>query len=135
MKITTLSEMFSDIARYYDFLNHLLSFDRDRLWRTILTSAIHIQKNSHSRKMHNRPNPLRILDACTGTADLAIEMGKRIPNAEITGIDFSTAMMRIGKRKIKSSGLKDRITLIRGNVYRLPFEDGEFDVVTVAFGL
>ena len=116
-------EMFDDISPRYDFLNHLLSFHIDKVWRRKTSKQVAI---SH---------PTAILDVATGTADLAIRMAKDMPSTTITGVDLSEKMLEIGKRKVEQKRLEHRIKLMTANAMDLPFEDHRFDAVTVAFGV
>jgi demethylmenaquinone methyltransferase/2-methoxy-6-polyprenyl-1,4-benzoquinol methylase len=116
--------MFASIAGRYDFLNHLLSLNIDRLWRRFTTRAV-------------RPEPgVAILDCCTGTGDLALAYdraaGGRCP---IVGADFCRPMLERGLVKVRRAGAEGRIRLIEADAQRLPLPDDTFGVVTVAFGL
>jgi len=115
--------MFSKIASRYDLLNHLLSLNVDRLWRKEL-----VRKAGLSGKA-------QVLDACTGTADVAIEFAKALPLSTVTGIDRSPGMLRVGQEKIARHNLHDRVSLYEGDVLAIPFGDERFDVVSIAFGL
>jgi demethylmenaquinone methyltransferase / 2-methoxy-6-polyprenyl-1,4-benzoquinol methylase len=116
-------EMFTAIAPRYDLLNHLLSFNVDRLWwrRTA---------RSFGDTLH-RPGA-RVLDLCCGTGDMTLALqrqaGKSSP--KIFGADFSHAMLqRAGK---KSAGTPLR--WIEADALHLPFPGSSFDLVTAAFG-
>jgi len=116
-------EMFSQIAHRYDLLNHLLSMNIDRVWRKQLV------------RMAEAPGGARILDAATGTADVAIAFADALPDCSVAGVDLSEGMLAIGREKIAKRKLGDRVQLHMGDVMKLPYADGEFDVVTIAFGL
>jgi len=75
------------------------------------------------------------LDIATGTADLAIGLARRAPEAVVTGLDLSPEMLAVAERKIRQAGLSERIALVRANALALPFPDGSFDLVTCGFGL
>jgi demethylmenaquinone methyltransferase/2-methoxy-6-polyprenyl-1,4-benzoquinol methylase len=117
-----VQSLFDRIAPRYDFLNHFLSSGFDVLWRK---QAIRTLRDHH---------PKQILDVATGTADLAIEAAKLQPD-KIIGVDISTEMIRLGEEKIARRGLQALIRLERGLAEELPFPDGSFDAVTVAFGI
>lgn len=119
----TVTGMFDDISPRYDFLNHLLSFHIDKIWR---------RKTS---KLVAKHHPTAILDVATGTADLAIRMANDIPEAAITGVDLSEKMLDIGRKKVSQKKLDQRITLVTADAAQLPFDDGSFDALTVAFGV
>jgi demethylmenaquinone methyltransferase / 2-methoxy-6-polyprenyl-1,4-benzoquinol methylase len=108
--------MFGAIAQRYDLANHLLSGGLDFLWRRRAANLIH--------KLH----PKRILDLATGSGDLALTLRRACPEALVVGADFCHPMLRVARQK----GL---VNLITADALQLPFENAEFDVVTVAFGL
>jgi demethylmenaquinone methyltransferase/2-methoxy-6-polyprenyl-1,4-benzoquinol methylase len=108
--------MFDGIARRYDVANHLLSGGVDFWWRR------------RAAKMVEQWQPRRVLDLATGTGDLALAIARKLPQAEITGADFSSEMLALATRK----GLSRTVV---ADALALPFESGAFDCVTVAFGL
>lgn len=118
-----VSNMFDKIAPYYDFLNRFLSLRIDTIWRK---QAIDRLKSA---------NPQVILDVATGTADMAIEMTKRLSPKAIMGLDISKEMLKVGEQKITKKGLKNIITLMHGDSENLPFPDNSFDAITVAYGV
>ena len=123
MSDSPIAEMFDRISPKYDQLNHLLSFNIDKLWRR------------KTAKIVAKSQPKTILDLATGTADLAIAMAKRNPQAHITGMDISEKMLEIGKAKIRKQSLENQIEVCIGDANNLPFEANTFDAVTVAFGV
>ena len=118
-----IAAMFDRISPKYDALNHLLSFNIDKVWRRKTARAV------------AKRQPQTILDLATGTADLALLLAKYNPQAHIVGMDLSEKMLEIGKEKVKRQGLEHRIELQQGDAAALPFDDGSFDAVTVAFGV
>jgi len=120
-KLDGSGAMFDAIADRYDLLNRLTSFGRDRVWRR--ETAIKLGA------------PTRILDLATGTGDLAIELAQRYPDARVTGLDPSARMLEIARAKTRALALEDRITFVEGDAQGLPFEDAEFDAVSMAFGI
>lgn len=123
MSTSPIAAMFDRISPKYDALNHLLSFNIDKVWRR------------KTAKIVSSFYPKTILDLATGTADLAIELAKRNPQAHIVGVDFSEKMLEIGKTKTVKRGLDKQIELRWGDAASLSFEDNTFDIVTVAFGV
>lgn len=118
-----VAQMFNNIARRYDFLNHFLSLGIDNLWRK---KAIKCISSIAS-------NPL-ILDVATGTGDLAIAALKLNPQ-KVIGIDISTEMLNVGIKKIKRKGYQNLIELKKGDSENLEFDDNTFDGITAAFGV
>jgi len=122
-KKAAVESMFDSIAWRYDFLNHFLSFNFDRLWRR---RAIRIISKSFTSPA--------IIDVATGTGDLALAALKLNPR-EIKGIDISGKMLEIGREKIKQKGYDGKIELLYGDSENIPFDDNVFDVAMVAFGV
>ncbi len=118
-----VAQMFNNIARRYDFLNHFLSLGIDKIWRR---KAIRYLQGISS-------NPV-ILDVATGTGDLAIAALKLNPG-KIVGVDISQEMLNIGIEKIKKKKLDKIIELKRGDSENLEFDSNTFDGLTVAFGV
>lgn len=118
--------MFDDIAPTYDFLNHVLSLGIDRGWRRRVVRRAADFFDTRG---------VRLLDVATGTGDLAIALARRLPAAEVAGIDISERMMEVGRAKIARAGLSERIELRTGDAERLDFADGSFNGVTAAFGV
>ncbi len=115
--------MFDNIAPAYDRMNRLMTFGLDRVWlrRTVSAAA--------------KGTSNKILDIATGTADVAIALAHKMPEAHITGIDLSEGMVAIGRDKVAKSGLESRVKLCVGDALALPFADNSFDTVTVAYGV
>jgi demethylmenaquinone methyltransferase / 2-methoxy-6-polyprenyl-1,4-benzoquinol methylase len=115
--------MFTSIAPRYDLLNHLLSFNIDRLWwrKTARTFAAILC----------RPEA-QVLDLCCGTGDMTLALRRQAGNSppRILGADFSHAMLQRASQKAATTPLR----WIEADALRLPFPEGHFDLVTSAFG-
>jgi demethylmenaquinone methyltransferase/2-methoxy-6-polyprenyl-1,4-benzoquinol methylase len=75
------------------------------------------------------------LDVATGTGDLAIALARKMSSARVVGVDISEGMLALGREKVAHRGLDERVSLLSGDAEALGFADGEFDCVTVAFGV
>jgi demethylmenaquinone methyltransferase/2-methoxy-6-polyprenyl-1,4-benzoquinol methylase len=123
-------EMFTEIAPHYDFLNHLLSLEVDRVWRARTARRL--------RPILQRPGA-RVLDLCCGTGDLAFALA-RSGTAHVIGADFSHAMLvranakRASNSEDANSDLAVPAAFFEADALRLPFADASFDLVTAAFG-
>lgn len=116
--------MFSAIAGTYDVLNHVLSLNQDHAWRRAAVEAVGA-----------RPGD-RVLDVCTGTGDLAMELSRAVgATGTVYGTDFCEAMVRLGIPKTAAGAAGSRVTLGVADTLRLPFRDGSFRAVTVGFGI
>jgi demethylmenaquinone methyltransferase / 2-methoxy-6-polyprenyl-1,4-benzoquinol methylase len=123
-------DMFTSIAPRYDLLNHVLSFNIDRLWwrRTARTFY----------QVLAQPD-CRVLDLCCGTGDMTFALRKQAgkSNPEIWGADFSHAMLQRARSKSLEplfSNNKSAPRWIEADALRLPFPDQHFSLVTSAFG-
>lgn len=114
-------EMFEAIAGRYDLLNHVLSGNVDKQWRRLLTQRL-------SGAGVDQP----VLDVACGTGDLSLEL-HRAGRTKVVGIDFCRPMLAIAKSKVEARNV--RIPFIEGDALSLPFDDGSFALVTIAFGL
>jgi len=121
--IGMVREIFKTVPERYDFLNRVLSLRRDVAWRRFAVRKMHFFDTFH------------LLDVATGTADLAIEAARRHPEIRVTGIDFIPEMLAPGLNKITLRGLAGRIRLLQADALGLPFPDGSFDAVGIAFGI
>jgi len=120
-------EMFTEIAPRYDFLNHLLSLEMDRVWRARAARRL--------RPILQRPGA-RVLDLCCGTGDLAFALARSGP-AQVIGADFSHAMLvRANAKRLaySESPSGHPAAFFEADALRLPFATGAFDLVTAAFG-
>jgi len=118
-----VAEMFDDIAPRYDFMNRFLSAGIDVSWRKKALSELKSIK------------PQIMLDVATGTADVAIMAAHILKPAKIIGIDISTGMLDLGRKKLLKEGLEGQIELQTGDSEAINFPDASFDAVTVAFGV
>lgn len=118
-----IKTLFDKVAFSYDLQNSILSMGRDIAWRKKLATAIDIPSNG------------LILDAATGTAEVALEIGKKHPGSTVAGLDFSLSMLERGNKKTRDVHGKGRIILSAGDICHLPFKDSLFDAVTISFGI
>jgi demethylmenaquinone methyltransferase/2-methoxy-6-polyprenyl-1,4-benzoquinol methylase len=116
-------DMFTSIAPRYDLLNHLLSFNVDRLWwRKTARSFTSILKRQDAN----------VLDLCCGTGDMTLALLRQAgeSTAKIMGVDFSHAMLERANQKSTTKSLR----WVEADALRLPFQDERFDLITAAFG-
>ncbi len=116
-----LQGMFSGVPRRYDIINRLFTLRLDQRWRR--AAARECLSGS----------PRRVLDLCAGTGDLAIRLSsKKDPGTFVAGADFAPPMLALARRKAARAGAA--APFVAGDASRLPFRDGSFDAVGIAFG-
>jgi demethylmenaquinone methyltransferase/2-methoxy-6-polyprenyl-1,4-benzoquinol methylase len=117
-KPEAIKKMFASVAHSYDFLNSLLSAGTDARWRRRAAAAISLPPNAV------------VLDLCTGTGKLALELRRRFPDAQIIGVDFCLEMLYLARRKGVSAP-----SLICADALLLPIKTSSCDLIAVAFGI
>ncbi|MBW1766681.1 MAG: ubiquinone/menaquinone biosynthesis methyltransferase [Deltaproteobacteria bacterium] len=110
-------EMFGRISGRYDFMNRLITFNRDRAWRRSVVAMAALPKGG------------RLLDLGAGTGDIAFEVLERDPGAKVIAADFTLEMMKVGQGR--SGGRQ--VAWCQADALQLPFKDASFDVVTSGF--
>jgi demethylmenaquinone methyltransferase/2-methoxy-6-polyprenyl-1,4-benzoquinol methylase len=115
-------KLFRRLPERYDLLAEILSFGQNGRWREELVKHV----AAH--------DPKRVLDVATGTAGVAIAVARQT-EAHVTGVDVSEDMLAIGRRRVDSAGLQDRIDLQAARAEDLPFADGAFDAISFTYVL
>lgn len=116
-----LQKMFSEVPPSYDLLNRLLTLCMDERWRARAAAAC-LQEN-----------PRRVLDLCCGTGDLALRLRRMAPpDTQVVGLDYSRPMLDRAQLKARRRKLED-VAFLEGDAAALPFPDGHFQAVGIAF--
>jgi len=118
-----VADMFNNISKTYDFLNHFLSAGIDIIWRKIAINEL------------KKDQPQFILDVATGTGDFAFEAIKILQPKKIIGVDISQGMLNIAQKKIDKRSMNQRFEVRLGDSEKLLFDADHFDAVTVAYGV
>jgi len=113
-------ELFAPLGPTYDRYASLLSFGQDPRWRRFLVSRV-------------PDDALRVLDVASGTAAVAIELARAVPERRVVGVDQSPEMLASGRARVARAGLEDRIELREARAETLPFGDAEFDALTFTY--
>lgn len=124
-----VEEMFDSIAPAYDFMNTAMTFGLHRRWRDKALKAA-VARLSLDK-------PVKILDVATGTGDLAFREHGMLPEAKITGIDLSSGMLEVARKKLQTLPEKEqqKIAFGKADCLALPFHDAEFSLISVAYGV
>ena len=121
-----IRDNFDAIAPKYDLTNRVISFGIDLHWRSVAIRQL----------ADMRPGGV-VLDLACGTCDMALEVLRQKRAVRVVGADLSRAMLGLARKKLsgRSRGADARITLVNAPAEALPFRDGAFDAVTIAFGI
>ncbi len=118
-------EMFSRLARRYDLVNDVMSFGLHRRWK----------RDTVEQGLQSPARPLRWLDLCCGTGDMAF-LAERLAGqrpARVIGLDFTLPMLAVARDRRPAEGAA--ASFAQGDALSLPFRDGSFDVISVGYGL
>ena len=123
-KTALVNEVFESVASNYDLMNDLMSLGVHRVWKRDFVA------NSGVRLGH------QVLDLAGGTGDIAALLSKRVgKNGHVVLSDINQAMLEIGRQRLEDRGISGNVSYSLANAESLPFGNGEFDAVTIAFGL
>ncbi|HYZ14769.1 MAG TPA: bifunctional demethylmenaquinone methyltransferase/2-methoxy-6-polyprenyl-1,4-benzoquinol methylase UbiE, partial [Candidatus Acidoferrum sp.] len=116
-------EMFATIAPRYDRTNRLMTAGVDEMWRRRAVSEL------------AAPAGGQVVDVCCGTGDLVFHLLRSDPALQVTGVDFTAAMLDGARRRAAKADPRGRATWLEADVTALPFADATFDGVTMGFSM
>ncbi|MBT8046920.1 MAG: bifunctional demethylmenaquinone methyltransferase/2-methoxy-6-polyprenyl-1,4-benzoquinol methylase UbiE [Xanthomonadales bacterium] len=123
-KASLVRGVFDSVASSYDLMNDLMSLGVHRLWKRDFTANSGISPGD------------RVLDLAGGTGDIAALLTKKVGSAgRVVLSDINEAMLDVGRRRLEDQGIVGNVSYAIANAEHLPFDGGEFDAVTIAFGL
>ena len=121
-KATRVRGVFDSVATRYDLMNDLLSFGLHRLWKTYAVAVAKLRAGD------------KVLDIAGGTGDLARAFAPKVgAQGMVVLTDINEAMLRVGRDRLLDHGVV--APTLACDAEHLPFADGSFDLVSVAFGL
>ncbi len=114
--------VFDSVAPRYDLMNDLMSGGLHRVWKAYTVMVANLREGD------------RVLDIAGGTGDLALAFSKKVgASGEVVHTDINEAMLRTGRDRLINRGIV--LPTVVCDAEQLPFPDGHFDLVSVAFGL
>ena len=123
-KTGLVREVFESVAGRYDLMNDMMSLGVHRVWKRDFVA------NSGVRLGH------QVLDLAGGTGDIAAMLSKRVgKNGHVVLSDINENMLEVGRQRLEDRGISGNVSYALANAESLPFANGEFDAVTIAFGL
>ena len=118
--VEKVDALFSTIAMRYDLVNDIQSAGLHRLWKRKMARLVALGESEQA------------LDICCGTGDLIVRLAKR--GGRVAGVDMNGAMLNVARRRLAECNI-GQSRLYQADALQLPFGDGQFDVVTIAYGL
>jgi len=123
-KADHVKDVFDSVATRYDIMNDLMSAGLHRLWKRFTVDQAGV-----------RPGH-RVLDLAGGTGDLALKFARRVGvEGHVVLADVNAAMLNEGRKRLVDGGAGGNTSIVQVDAESLPFEDGSFDRITIAFGL
>ncbi|GMQ91436.1 MAG: bifunctional demethylmenaquinone methyltransferase/2-methoxy-6-polyprenyl-1,4-benzoquinol methylase UbiE [Gammaproteobacteria bacterium] len=119
-----VSDVFHSVANKYDLMNDLMSFGAHRLWKRFAIRQARVRKGQ------------QVLDVAGGTGDMTALFAKEVgSHGRVTLSDINPAMLQQGRNRLLDQGLVSNIDFVLADAENLPFPEGSFDCVCIAFGL
>ena len=116
--------VFDSVASRYDVMNDLMSAGLHRLWKRYTIDQAAIKQGD------------AVLDLAGGTGDLAQKFSRRVgKDGHVILADINAAMLQQGRRRLIDAGASGNVTIAQVDAQSLPFADGSFNCITMAFGL
>jgi demethylmenaquinone methyltransferase / 2-methoxy-6-polyprenyl-1,4-benzoquinol methylase len=122
-----VDDVFAKVAARYDLMNDLMSVGLHRLWKDAMVAWLAPPRASSY--------PYRVLDVAGGTGDIAFRIAERSASAIVTVADINANMLAVGETRAAERKLGERVAFVEANAETLPFGDGLYDAVTIAFGI
>ncbi|MCK7459744.1 bifunctional demethylmenaquinone methyltransferase/2-methoxy-6-polyprenyl-1,4-benzoquinol methylase UbiE [Idiomarina aminovorans] len=123
-KKNLVADVFQSVAAKYDVMNDLMSFGVHRLWKRYTIDCSGVRRG------------MKVLDIAGGTGDLTAQFSRRVgKEGDVVLADINDAMLKVGRDKLRDSGVVGNVRYVQADAEELPFDDNTFDVITIAFGL
>lgn len=121
-KASKVRGVFDSVASKYDVMNDLMSGGLHRAWKAYTVMVANLKEGD------------QVLDIAGGTGDLSMAFAKKVgPSGTVVHTDINEAMLRVGRDRLTDKGIL--LPTLVCDAEKLPFPDGHFNLVSVAFGL
>ena len=123
-KVELVADVFDSVATKYDLMNDVLSLGIHRIWKRFTINCSGVRTGQ------------KVLDLAGGTGDLTAKFSRIVgKTGSVILADINDSMLKVGRTKLRDSGIVGNVEYIQANAEELPFPDNHFDIVTIAFGL
>lgn len=118
-------QIFQSISKGYDRGNRRISLGFQKTFKKMLLDRLTAWT----------PRGGNVLDVCCGTGDISLMLADARRDLQVTGLDFSPAMLERAQWRNKRKKKRENLYFQEGNALHLPYEDDSFDAVCISFGL
>ncbi len=123
-KADKVAQVFHSVAAKYDIMNDLMSFGIHRLWKRFTIDCSGVRRGQS------------VLDLAGGTGDLTAKFSRLVgENGRVVLADINDSMLKMGREKLRNTGVVGNVEYVQANAEALPFPDNTFDCITISFGL
>ncbi|MEM5476683.1 bifunctional demethylmenaquinone methyltransferase/2-methoxy-6-polyprenyl-1,4-benzoquinol methylase UbiE [Pacificibacter sp. AS14] len=122
-KAGMVHEVFTNVASKYDVMNDVMSMGIHRIWKDAMMDWLAPRAHQH------------LLDVAGGTGDVSFRFLKRAPGATSVVLDMTESMLIEGRKRAEAEQMAENLSWVTGDAMALPFEDNQFDVYTISFGI
>lgn len=123
-KAGKVADVFHSVAAKYDLMNDLMSMGIHRIWKRFTIDCSGVRRGQ------------RVLDVAGGTGDLTAKFSRLVgQSGQVVLADINSSMLKMGRDKLRNSGISGNVSYIQANAEALPFADNYFDCITISFGL
>lgn len=123
-KSRRVADVFHSVARQYDIMNDVMSFSLHRLWKQFTIAQSGIRPGQH------------VLDVAGGTGDLSIEFSRKVGKTGLVILsDINEKMLQQGRNRLLDKGITENVAFVQADAEDLPFQNNQFDCLSIAFGL
>ncbi|MFD1803896.1 bifunctional demethylmenaquinone methyltransferase/2-methoxy-6-polyprenyl-1,4-benzoquinol methylase UbiE [Mixta tenebrionis] len=123
-KAEMVAGVFHSVAAKYDLMNDLMSMGIHRIWKRFTIDCSGVRRGQ------------RVLDLAGGTGDLTAKFSRLVGDTgQVVLADINSSMLKMGREKLRNSGVIGNVSYVQANAEALPFPDNYFDCITISFGL
>lgn len=119
-----VGQVFKSVASNYDIMNDAMSLGIHRAWKWFAIAQSGVKLGDH------------VLDLAAGSGDLSLKFADKVgPEGKVIVTDINEAMLAEGRKRLTNAGIAGNVEYCLVNAEQLPFDDNQFDCITISLGL